>query len=221
MDQGSDTPARDCDGEVSAHVAASESCVRRTHTHCQPGWRSQSVTGVAEPRCPGVLGLPVAVVGTWLCCDGRGRGCEHSLHSVLLTLPREGLYPDRRRVPPGPLVRVAGGGAWPLEALLPRASYRLPLGPPGLRLSEALDSFQQLQPEQPSQPSVTSEDQEPLPGEHRPRDLGPLNCFGPHPGHPTPIPRILPTPTPRPAAAAGWGFRNSKDSPPGSTPTVT
>lgn len=47
----------------------------------------------------------------------------------------------------------------------------------GLWLSETLDGVEQLQPQQPSQPGFSSQDQEPLPGELWPRELGLMNCF--------------------------------------------
>lgn len=47
----------------------------------------------------------------------------------------------------------------------------------GLWLSKTLNSIEQLQPQQPSQPSFSSQDQEPLPGELWPRELGLMNCF--------------------------------------------
>lgn len=47
----------------------------------------------------------------------------------------------------------------------------------GLWLSETLYCIEQLQPQQPSQPCFSSQDQEPLPGELWPRELGLMNCF--------------------------------------------
>lgn len=47
----------------------------------------------------------------------------------------------------------------------------------GLWLSKTLYCIEQLQPQQPSQPCFSSQDQEPLPGELWPRELGLMNCF--------------------------------------------
>lgn len=64
MDQGSDAPARDCDGEVSAHAAASrdkgvaKSCVRDSRAHCQPGWEAGQSPGRRSPTAPGCSGFP-------------------------------------------------------------------------------------------------------------------------------------------------------------------
>lgn len=47
----------------------------------------------------------------------------------------------------------------------------------GLWLSKTLYCIEQLQPQQPTQPDFSSQDQESLPGELWPRELGLMNCF--------------------------------------------
>lgn len=67
----------------------------------------------------------------------------------------------------------------------------------GLWLSKTLYCVKQLQPQQPSQSSFSSQDQEPLPGELWPCELGLMNCFSFQIRHHSSLlsPSPLPVPT--------------------------